>query len=173
MSNRSNNFDNFENFENFNEFNEFNGFDEFNEFDENSFRFFNNNECDRDRDRDRDRDKDCDRDRREQRHVHEFQGSTRLACMDCTIHNHRFAGVTEEAIPRGRSHVHRLRTNTDFFEEHFHEICDTTGPAIYVGNGKHVHFVKGRTTRRDGHTHEYNFATLIEAPTECERRRRY
>lgn len=172
MSNRYNNWDNFNN--NFEDFDNFDQFNDFDEYDNNSSRSFDN-DCDRDRDRDRDRDNDrdndCDRDRREQRHVHEFQGSTKLACMDCTIHNHRFAGVTEEAIPRGRSHVHRLRTNTDFFEEHFHEICDTTGPAIYVGNGKHVHFVKGRTTRRDGHTHEYNLATLIEAPTECERRR--
>ena len=98
------------------------------------------------------------------KHVHEFLGSTMFAeeCED--RHNHRFAGVTGEAIRKGNSHVHKLATNTDFVDHH-HEICDTTGPAINVGNGKHVHLVKGYTTCRDGHRHEYIFATLIEAPT--------
>ncbi|GEM_PF-251728 len=100
-----------------------------------------------------------------QTHVHEYNGSTKSGCVDCSnIHNHRFAGVTGEAIPYRNSHVHKLETNTDFYN-HYHEICDTTGPAIYVGNGKHVHFVKGRTSRDNDHTHEYIFATLIEAPT--------
>lgn len=101
---------------------------------------------------------------KKQTHVHEFEGSTMFAeeCED--RHNHRFAGVTGEAIRKGNSHVHKLATNTDFVDHH-HEICDTTGPAINVGNGKHVHLVKGYTTCRDGHRHEYIFATLIEAPT--------
>lgn len=104
------------------------------------------------------------RNKREQTHVHEFEGSTMFAeeCED--RHNHRFAGVTGEAIRRGNSHVHKLATNTDFVD-HYHQICDTTGPAIDVGNGKHVHLVKGYTTCRDGHRHQYIFATLIEAPT--------
>ena len=101
----------------------------------------------------------------ERRHVHEFLGSTKFAEEGCERHNHRFAGVTGEAIRYGNSHVHKIRTNTDS-RDHHHEICDTTGPAIYVGCGKHVHLVKGRTTCRDGHVHEYIFATLIEDPTE-------
>ena len=104
------------------------------------------------------------RNKREQTHVHEFEGSTMFAeeCED--RHNHRFAGVTGEAIRRGNSHVHKLATNTDFVD-HYHQICDTTGPAIDVGNGKHVHLVNGYTTCSDGHRHQYIFATLIEAPT--------
>ena len=97
-------------------------------------------------------------------HVHEFEGSTMFAEECDDKHNHRFAGVTGEAIKYGKSHVHKLSTNTDFVDHH-HKICDTTGPARYVGNGKHVHLVKGYTTTVDGHRHEYIFATLIEAPT--------
>jgi hypothetical protein len=41
-----------------------------------------------------------------------------------------------------------------------------------VGNHKHVHFVTGRTTREDGHTHEFRFATLIESPIFEEREER-
>lgn len=102
--------------------------------------------------------------KRKQTHVHEFEGSTMFAEENEDRHNHRFAGVTGEAIRVGNSHVHKLATNTDFLDHH-HEICNTTGPAINVGNGKHVHLVKGFTTIRDGHRHEYIFATLIEAPT--------
>ncbi|HHW21830.1 MAG TPA: hypothetical protein GXX26_02965 [Clostridiaceae bacterium] len=101
---------------------------------------------------------------RRQKHVHEFVGSTRLE-DGSPVHNHRFAGVTGQAIPiHGGSHKHRIIVSTDFFNNHFHEIEDCTGPAIDVGNGRHVHFVKGRTTVNDGHSHSYQFATLIENP---------
>lgn len=100
----------------------------------------------------------------EQRHVHEFLGSVRLAELEEDPHNHRFAGVTGQAIPiPGGNHIHKLETNTDFYEDHFHKIFDETGPAIQVGN-RHVHFVKGKTTVNDGHQHEFIFATLIENP---------
>lgn len=98
-----------------------------------------------------------------QRHVHEFLGSTQLAEEGEDRHNHRFAGVTGQAIPRGNSHVHVIRTNTDFFN-HLHRVRIITGPAIPVGNGKHVHFVKGTTTFNDGHVHRFKFATLIQKP---------
>lgn len=98
-----------------------------------------------------------------QRHTHEFLGSTKLAELQDDPHNHRFAGVTGQAIKYGRSHVHKIRTNTDFFD-HFHEVIVTTGPAIPVGDGRHVHFVMGRTTLNDGHRHKFIFATLIEKP---------
>jgi hypothetical protein len=41
-----------------------------------------------------------------QRHVHEFEGSTKLAEQGSDRHNHRFAGVTGQAIRVGKSHVH-------------------------------------------------------------------
>ncbi|WP_141431029.1 YmaF family protein [Bacillus sp. 03113] len=98
-----------------------------------------------------------------QTHVHEFLGSTKLAEEDEERYNHRFAGVTGEAIPRGRSHFHEIETNTDFFDHH-HEVVIRTGPAIPVGNGKHVHFVEGMTTVDDEHDHDFEFATLIDKP---------
>lgn len=41
----------------------------------------------------------------EQGHVHEFLGSTHLAEAGQDRHNHRFAGVTDEAIPIGKGNV--------------------------------------------------------------------
>lgn len=103
--------------------------------------------------------------RARQRHVHEFEGSTKLAEQGEDRHNHRFAGVTSQAIPFGKSHIHEIVfTHTDFLD-HFHNLKKIrTGPAIQVGNGKHVHFVKGMTTLNDGHLHQFNFATLIQKP---------
>ncbi|MGX9135021.1 YmaF family protein [Rummeliibacillus sp. JY-2-4R] len=98
-----------------------------------------------------------------QTHVHEFEASTKLAEEGEDRHNHCFAGVTSEVIPRGDSHVHVLLTNTDFLDHH-HEVGIETGPAIDVGDGKHMQFVSGTTTLDDGHIHELEFATLIQQP---------
>lgn len=99
-----------------------------------------------------------------QTHTHEFESSTKLAEEGDDRHNHRFAGVTSEMIPiSGGGHKHAIFTLTDFFG-HLHEVAVETGPAINVGNGKHVHFVSGNTTMDDGHFHEFAFTTLIEAP---------
>ncbi|MBU5484345.1 YmaF family protein [Clostridium sp. MSJ-11] len=99
-----------------------------------------------------------------QTHVHEFEGSTRLAEQGAERHNHRFAGVTSEVIPMGNSHVHAILTNTDFFEDHHHELGVTTGLAINVGGGKHIHLATGVTTIDDGHNHSFIFTTLIQDP---------
>lgn len=107
--------------------------------------------------------KHCDED--SQTHVHEFLGSTRLAELEEEPHNHRFAGVSFEVIPIGNNkHVHEIKTNTDFYEDHFHEICVRTEHNIPVGDGRHVHFVPGTTTEVDDHYHYFIFATLIENP---------
>jgi hypothetical protein len=100
-----------------------------------------------------------------QTHTHEFIGSTKLAEQGADRHNHRFAGVTSQAIPVGKSHVHEIEfTHTDFLN-HFHNLIKIrTGLAIPVGNGKHVHFVKGMTTLNDGHVHQLNLTTLIQKP---------
>lgn len=99
-----------------------------------------------------------------QTHTHEFQGSTKLAETGEDRHNHRFAGVSSSVIPFGNSHVHGIFVNTDFFEEHLHEIAAVSGPAIPVGGGKHIHFAKYITTVDDGHFHEFQFASLIDDP---------
>lgn len=97
-------------------------------------------------------------------HVHEFLGSTKLAELEKEPHNHRFAGVSGEPIRKGNSHVHKIITNTDFYENHHHEICIQTGPAIIVCEGRHVHFARGMTSENDEHCHDFLFATLIENP---------
>jgi len=103
--------------------------------------------------------------RKVQRHVHEFEGSTQLAEAGADRHNHRFAGVTGQAIRSGKSHVHEIDLSRTDFLNHFHKLKKIrTGPAIPVGNGKHVHFVTGQTTLNDGHVHRFKFATLIQAP---------
>ena len=99
-----------------------------------------------------------------QTHVHEFLGSTQIAGPTGRLHNHRFAGVTSEVIPYGDSHIHAYLTNTDFDEGHLHETGMVTGPAIPVGNGRHVHFAKGSTTIDVAHFHDYIFTTLIDNP---------
>lgn len=99
----------------------------------------------------------------EQRHVHEFTGSTRLAELEDDPHNHRFAGVSGEAISYGKNHIHEIMVRTDFFG-HFHVIKAKTGPGIPVGEGRHVHFVEAVTSFNDDHRHELIFATLIEDP---------
>ncbi|MFW2487970.1 YmaF family protein [Clostridium chromiireducens] len=99
-------------------------------------------------------------------HNHEFLSSTDYAKdKECIIHNHRIAGVTGPAIRCGNSHVHKIETFTDTFCGHFHSVCDTTGPAISLPGGKHIHLVKGETSVNDGHDHDYFFTTLIEDPT--------
>lgn len=101
-----------------------------------------------------------------QQHVHEIVGSTFIAeyCKD--PHNHRFAAVSDEAIPYMGSHVHNVKFRTDSYDGHFHEFCGTSSAAIPVGGGKHIHFVKARTTLADGHVHEFQFASLIDNPIE-------
>jgi len=103
-----------------------------------------------------------------QTHTHEFTASTELALRGDLRHNHRFAGVTSEAIPAGDSHIHKIKVNTTFDLNHFHQLIVKTGPAETVGprdHGKghvHVHFVEGETTVNGSvrHDHDVKFVTL-------------
>ena len=106
--------------------------------------------------------KDC----KKQKHVHEVVGSVRVFNEDGECHNHRFAGMTSEAIEsrNGKSHIHTLETTTDFYEDHYHDICVRLGEAIEVSEDRHVHFVYAKTEKSDGHKHEFIVATLIENP---------
>ncbi|OCB00689.1 YmaF family protein [Clostridium beijerinckii] len=99
-------------------------------------------------------------------HNHEYLSSTDYAKdNECVRHNHRIAGMTGPAIECGNSHVHKIEGRTDTFCDHYHDLCDTTGPAIYLPDGKHIHLVKGKTACADGHYHDYYFTTLVEDPT--------
>ena len=118
-----------------------------------------------------DHDDDCNWDHdhdgcpsREQRHVHEVEGSVEIAERQEDPHNHRFATVSGQAIPIGNGdHVHLVRFRTDFYEDHFHEFKGKTGGMIPVGD-RHVHFLESVTTVVDGHQHEFRVATLIDDP---------
>ncbi len=104
----------------------------------------------------------------EQRHVHEIIGITETNVGCCEGHNHRIATVSGEAIEDGCSHVHEVTFRTDFADDHYHEFCGTSEPAIYVGEGKHVHYVNDETDCTGGHSHRFQLASLIEEPTEFE-----
>lgn len=100
----------------------------------------------------------------DQRHVHEFTGSTAvfLECDEC--HNHRFCTVSGEAMGEPARHVHEITFRTDFADGHYHEFYGKTTPPIMVGNGKHVHFIKEVTEPEDNHRHMFQGATLIDSP---------
>lgn len=101
-----------------------------------------------------------------QRHVHEVIGSVRIAEENKDPHNHRFVAMTGEAIPvkNGRNHIHKIKTTTDFYEDHFHDIKVSVGEAIPVSKDRHVHFVYAQTEASDGHCHKFIVATLIDNP---------
>jgi hypothetical protein len=105
-----------------------------------------------------------------QSHVHEYIDSTELTGLGSERHNHRFAGLTGEAIYVPGSHVHRLESRTDFYD-HYHELHLISGPATFLldrntrkSDRKHVHFIEGNTSIADRHCHAFEFATLVEAP---------
>lgn len=106
----------------------------------------------------------------EQKHVHEIQGSVKLAGSD--PHEHRFATVSGEAIPYDdHDHVHEVIFRTDFHDDHYHEFCGKTGCAIPVGD-RHVHYIESVTSTDDGHRHRFEAATLIENPTGSDRKKK-
>lgn len=113
---------------------------------------------------------DCEKDKKIQRHVHEILGSVLVAERKEDAHAHRFAGVSGEAIPLPNGdHVHKIKIRTDFYGDHYHEICGVSSGAIKVGD-RHVHFVKAATTVDDGHCHKFRVASLIEDPTSKDKR---
>lgn len=106
-----------------------------------------------------------------QKHIHEVQGSVKIAGED--PHSHRFATVTGEAIPYGTNdHIHEVCFRSDFYDDHYHEFKGKTGCAIKVDEDRHVHYIESVTSVDDGHRHGFEAATLIENPTEKERKHR-
>lgn len=103
-----------------------------------------------------------------QTHTHEFTASTQLALEGELRHNHRFAGVTGEAIPAGNNHFHKLKVNTTFDLGHFHQVILETGLGMTVNPSAppdeqvHIHFVEGETTVNGAvlHDHDVMFVTL-------------
>lgn len=97
-------------------------------------------------------------------HVHELQGSVKIAGPNCELHNHRFAVTTGEAISTGPNrHIHKVTFKTDTYEGHEHEFCGVTSENTGVGD-RHVHFIEGITEKAEGHRHEFRASTLINDP---------
>lgn len=107
-------------------------------------------------------------------HNHEFQSSVDYVKDDEGIeHSHHIAGFTGPSIRYGQSHVHKVNVFIDTSSHHYHEISDTTGPALYVNGRKHVHLLSGKTSYDDGHVHEFYFLTLVEEPTSVSENNNY
>lgn len=99
-------------------------------------------------------------------HLHEVQGSTKVAGGGCEAHSHRYAAVTSEpVILKNGRHAHRLTFRTDTYDGHCHEFCGMTTEEYEICGG-HVHYCEGKTSQQDGHCHEFRFITHIENPTE-------
>ena len=103
-------------------------------------------------------------DNRPQRHVHEVQGSVKIAEIPEDPHNHRFATVSGEAKFTGpTTHFHVIKFRTDFYEDHFHEFVGVTTETDDVGD-RHVHFLQSTTKPREGHAHDFRLGTFINDP---------
>lgn len=97
-------------------------------------------------------------------HLHEVQGSVMIAEERGDAHNHRFAAISDKAIPVGRcDHVHEVVFRTDSYEGHYHEFSGRTSGAYAVGDG-HVHYLKDDTTSCNGHKHCFKLITHIDNP---------
>lgn len=98
-------------------------------------------------------------------HNHELLGSVQLPTNNVEAHNHRFAVVTDEAIPicGGDDHVHEVCFTTDTYEGHDHEFRGRTGSAIWIGD-RHVHCIDDTVEPERGHVHCFRAVTLINDP---------
>lgn len=114
-------------------------------------------------------DKHKDKGKDVHQHVHEFDGSVMLPDEPQEEpHNHRTAGVSNSAKCTP-DHVHKLKTRTDFYEDHWHPIKVTTGGPIPVFDQHcvqigHVHGVTGETEVVDDHDHPFKMEVKIENP---------
>ncbi|MDR0287932.1 MAG: YmaF family protein [Clostridiales bacterium] len=95
-------------------------------------------------------------------HDHEFSGSV-IFFIGYDLHSHYLSGLSGPAIFTGGSHYHKIITNTDIHNTHFHSVCLNSGPAIFIGRGMHVHFIEGNTDIACNHKHRIILATLPES----------
>lgn len=96
-----------------------------------------------------------DREDRHMVHVHIFNTLTDVAAD----HQHIVQGTTGPAREAGRSHIHRIRVRTSYYDGHWHWFDIMTGPAIETMAGGHVHAYEGETSYDDGHSHDVADAT--------------
>ena len=61
--------------------------------------------------------------KKRQKHVHEVLGSVKIYDEKGECHNHRFAGMTGEAVSvrNGKSHIHYVYAKNEISDGHRHE----------------------------------------------------
>ena len=61
--------------------------------------------------------------KKRQKHVHEVLGSVKIYDEKGECHNHRFTGMTGEAVSvrNGKSHIHYVYAKTEISDGHRHE----------------------------------------------------
>ncbi|MBO8128788.1 MAG: hypothetical protein H0Z39_06275 [Peptococcaceae bacterium] len=75
-------------------------------------------------------------------HVHVVEGIVAYASGG----SHTYAGLTGPPVPRGDSHIHRLKGFTDIHKDHLHQLEGETGLAIFEQDRRHYHVYKGKTS---------------------------
>lgn len=94
-------------------------------------------------------------------HVHVF--ATQVDVGEC--HQHMLLGVSGPAKIDGRSHVHQICIRTSFSSEndpgHWHWVDSMTDRAIEMPDGSHIHYFAGRTSKNEGHCHDFSDVTGI------------
>lgn len=78
-------------------------------------------------------------------------------------HQHLIIGTTSPAIPRNKTHVHRICVRTSFDpkgnDPHWHQVDIMTGPAFDTPNGEHTHYYCGSTSFDLDHCHSFSSVT--------------
>lgn len=90
-----------------------------------------------------------DREGRNMVHVHVFNTLTDVGDR----HQHMVQGTTGPARDADRSHFHRIRVRTSYYDGHWHWFDFMTGLAIETIDGGHVHVYQGETSFDHGHNH--------------------
>lgn len=95
-------------------------------------------------------------------HTHEICAGLEFAGAGAEMHSHRCKAMLfgTQSMPCG-GHRHQVSIQTNFCG-HNHRITGECGPAIHVGNGKHVHFISGTSSCDNGHSHRHQFCTSID-----------
>lgn len=99
-------------------------------------------------------------------HNHEVQGLSSVNVMDCQAHAHRYNAVTRMSTNNGRNHTHEVEIDTVSELGHMHCFKGRTGPAIQLGNDRHVHCITGNFNRSMGHNHQFTLTTMQNSHVE-------
>ena len=97
---------------------------------------------------------------RRQQHSHEICAGFESAGSPSHTHRCKATLFGVQSMPCG-GHRHQVSLQSNF-SGHNHRLTGECGPAIFVGGGKHVHFISGNTSSECGHSHRYQFCTSVD-----------